>query len=124
MNAIEILALILAVVVLAKMIMLIFSPTGWFDFAKRMTKHTGWMTLIYIVLAAIVGYYLFSTLTVVQVGASVLFASLLMGIAWIPHMKKLLKSKKDFTKDMMSRYWISILIWVLFALWILYALFL
>ena len=123
MNAVEILALILAIMVLLKLVTFLIKPNAWFNFAKGMTKHVHWMTFIYVVLAVIVGYYVFSAFTVVQVGAVTLFASLLFGIAWIPHMKKLLKNKKDFTKDILHRYWLAFLIWIVFAIWIIVSLF-
>ena len=124
MNAIEILALIFAILILVKLIVIAVHPKGWLNFAKGMTKNTALFTVVYLALAVLVGYYVFSAMSIVNVAAVMLFTSLLIGVAWAPHMKKLLKMRKELTTHMFRRYGLSILIWAVFAIIVLIVLFL
>jgi len=59
-------------------------------------KNKALVTVVYLALTVIVGYYLFSSLSIVQVAAGMLFTSLLMVISFIPYSEKLFHILKNW----------------------------
>lgn len=122
MTAVEILAVILAVMVLVKLIIIFINPRSWAGVSETMLKNTHLVSAIYLVLAVVVGYFVFSEMSILQVGAATLFVTLLMGLALTPHAKLLLKIRKTLYKSrrkILAMYWLPSLIWVIIAIWIL-----
>ena len=77
MTPIEILALIVAVVVLLKCIVLLVRPKFAIRLVNSALKRPRSLILIYLLAILIVGAYVFMELTVVQVAAVLLLSSLL-----------------------------------------------
>lgn len=123
MAPIEILATIFAVFVIVKLVVVSVKPGLWMKWAKGMLKNELLITLIYFVLAVIVGYYVFAELTVVQVAAVTLWVSMLIGIGFVPYSKILLKTSDELLSVGISKAWLSMLIWAVLAVWVLYAVF-
>ena len=123
MAPIEILATIFAVFVIVKLVVVSVKPGLWMKWAKGMLKNELLITLIYFVLAVIIGYYIFAELTVVQVAAVTLWVSMLIGIGFVPYSKILLKTSDELLSVGISKAWLSMLIWAVFAVWVLYAVF-
>ena len=120
MNAIEILALIFAAFVILKTIVFSISPKSWQKMPKAvMTGNTALLTIVYLILTAIVGYYVLP-LGIVNIAAAFLLMTLLLAIAAIPYMKDILKAVK--VKDC-KKSWIAIVIWLAIAIAVLYTLF-
>ncbi len=90
---------------------------------EGMMKNEVLITLIFLVLAVIVGYYIFADLTVVQVAAVTLWVSLLIGIGVAPYTKILLKSRDELLSAGVSKAWLAMLIWAALAIWVLFAVF-
>lgn len=123
MTPIEILATIFAVIVIVKLAVFIAKPGLWMKWAGAMLKNEVLTTLTYLVLAVIVGYYIFAVLTVVQVAAVTLWVSMLIGIGFVPYSKILLKTSDELLSVGISKAWLSMLIWAGLAIWVLYAVF-
>ncbi|MFQ5541361.1 MAG: hypothetical protein ACE5E2_00910 [Candidatus Binatia bacterium] len=123
MTPIEILATIFAVFVIVKLVIVIAKPGLWMKWAGAMLKNDVMITLIYFVLAVIVGYFIFAELTVVQVAAVTLWVSMLIGIGFVPYSKILLKLRDELVSVGISRAWFAMLIWAVLAIWVLYAVF-
>jgi hypothetical protein len=123
MTPIEILATIFAVFVIVKLVIVIAKPGLWMKWAEAMLKNEVMITLIYFVLAVIVGYYIFAELTVVQVAAVTLWVSMLIGIGFVPYSKILLKLSDELVSVGISKAWLAMLIWAVLAIWVLYAVF-
>ena len=121
MAPIEILATFFAVFVIVKLVVVTVKPGLWMKWAKGMLKNELLITLIYFVLAVIIGYYIFAELTVVQVAAVTLWVSMLIGIGFVPYAKILLKTSDELLSVGISKAWLSMLIWAGLAIWVLYA---
>ena len=123
MSMIELLAVIFALFILLKISIVLINPNGWFKIADALLRNTLLMTIIYLVLAVIVGYYIFRTFSIVQVVAVMLFTSLLMGIAIIPFSETMLSIRQELLgsrRDILRKIWLTLFIWIVIAVWTLY----
>ncbi len=120
MDALEVLAIIFAVVVLVKFAGLLISPVSWMDTAGAMLSHPRACTWVYAVLAAVVGYFVFARMDVVEVVSVMLFTSLLMGVALGPYSRTLLRLGREMAGEGFGRLWPSMVIWTVIAVWALY----
>ena len=120
MTSIEVLATIFAVLVLVKLAFIRTNPKAWMNFAQPILRNSVVALLIYLVLAAVVGYFIFSSMTIVQVGAVMLFTSLLMGVGLAPYSQVILKVGEEMLTEGVGKAWLSMLIWSCISLWVLY----
>ncbi len=120
MTSIEVLATIFAVLVLVKMAFIRTNPKAWMSFAQPILRNSVVALSVYLVLAAVVGYFIFSSMTIVQVGAVMLFTSLLMGMGLAPYSQVILKVGEEMLTEGVGKAWLSMLIWSCISLWVLY----
>ena len=120
MTAIEVLATLFAILVLVKLAFIRSNPKAWINFAQILVRNPVVAMLVYFVLASAVGYFLFSSMTIVQVGAVMLFTSLLMGVGLAPYSQVILKVGGEMLTEGLGKAWLSMLIWTGISLWILY----
>ncbi len=120
MTSIEVLATIFAVLVLVKMAFIRTNPKAWMNFAQPILRNSVVALLVYLVLAAVVGYFIFSSMTIVQVGAVMLFTSLLMGVGLAPYSQVILKVGEEMMTEGVGKASLSMLIWTGISLWVLY----
>ncbi len=120
MTSIEVLATIFAVLVLVKLVFIRTNLKAWMNFAQTILRNSVAALLVYLVLAAVVGYFIFSSMTIVQVGAVMLFTSLLMGVGLAPYSQVILKVGEEMLTEGMGKAWLSMLIWLCISLWVLY----
>ena len=78
-------------------------------------------TWVYAVLAAVVGYYVFTRMDIVEVVSAMLLTSLLMGVALGPYSRTILRLGKEMAGEGFGRLWPSMAIWAVIAIWALYA---
>lgn len=121
MTPIEIIATIFAVVVIIKLVVITVNPNLWMKVAGGMLKSQVLTTLIYAVLAVIIGYYVFTDLTVDQVAAAMLLTSMLIGVGLGPYSKIILKLGEEMIGTGVSKAWLAMLIWGVLAIWVLYS---
>jgi hypothetical protein len=121
-----ILAVIFALFIIVKISIVFIYPHGWFKFADALLRNTILMTVVYLVLAAIVGYYILRSFSIVQVAAVMLFTSLLIGLALIPFSETMLSIREGLLGsrlDILRKTWLTLLIWIAIAVWTLYEVF-
>jgi len=126
MTPIEILAIIIAVFILLKLSIITINPKFWMKIAEAALSNYTITTITYLLLAVVVGYYIFNSLNIVQVAAVMLFTSLLIGLGFIPYSEIILKAAKErlgTRRDMFRKAWLSIVIWAGIAIWVLYSVF-
>ncbi len=120
MTSIEVLATIFAVLVLVKLAFIRTNPKAWMNFAQPILRNSVVALVVYLVLAAVVGYFIFSSMTIVQVGAVMLLTSLLMGVGLAPYSQLILKVGEEMLTEGEGKAWLSMLIWSCISLWVLY----
>src|SRR3990172_3020405 len=79
-------------------------------------------TAVYGGLAIVVGYYVFTTLGIIEVAAVMAFGALVGGLGMIPYAQALLKIAEDISatpSKLLRNAWLPIVIWVVIALWVL-----
>jgi len=117
MAALETLAAIFAILILVKLLFIIISPKTWIKISGAVWKNGTLIGVICLILSAIIGYYIFANMSIIQVAAVMLFTSLLMAIAWAPYSNAVLKLRKLAS---LKKSWLSVLIWLAIAIWTLY----
>ena len=126
MSEIAILATIFALFILLKISIVLINPRGWFKVADAILRNTIITTIVYLVLAVIVGYYILRNFSIVQVAAVMLFSSILIGLGMLPFSETLLTIRDEMLRsrsDILRKTWFTLLIWIAIALWTLYEVF-
>ncbi|MFH1365314.1 MAG: hypothetical protein ABIH28_01905 [archaeon] len=119
MTPVEIIALVLIIAGLVKMLVILLSPGKWMGFAKKVYAKPKLMSFVFLILAAIVFYYLMQELSIVQILAASAFTALLLGIGLAPHVKILLKKYEEQIKrgKILKENWLYALAWLALMLW-------
>ncbi len=127
MTALEIIATIFAIFVLVKIVVVLIDPQIWMKrVAEPLLGNPRLATAVYLVLAIVVGYYVFASLHIVDVAAVMLFTALVMGVGMMPYSKALLKLAGEMSatrSDLLRNAWLPIVIWTVIALWVLTSVF-
>ncbi len=127
MTPIEVLATIFGVLILIKLLLSIINPQIRVRIAEAfLSKNTAVLTIIYLILIGVIGYYVLSSLTIVEVAAAMMLLSGLMSIFFVQYpeiMRSLLKESLKSRQDFLRKNWLSFVIWGLFAIWTLYEIF-
>ncbi|GAJ19624.1 unnamed protein product [marine sediment metagenome] len=120
----EILALIVAILIVIKLAILSINSKLWWKIVKPLYSKGLVLFLVELVLAGVVFWYLLKELTIVQIMACILLGALLTGMSfaiwakeassWI---QKLLKA------NVLKKAWLVFLIWLALAVWVLLELF-
>ena len=121
MDALEVLAMVFSVIVLAKFAGLLISPVSWMNTAGAMLNHPRACTGVYAVLAAVVGTIVLTRMDIVEVVSAMLLMSLLMGVALGPYSRTILRLGKEMAGEGFGRLWPVMAIWAVMAVWALYA---
>ena len=120
MTPIEIIALITAIVIIVKALILIAKPKSINKFIDKFFKSKA-IPIFYLLLFLIVGYFLIQELTIVQIAAALTLSSLFIGMMYSMYHKEM----AEFAKKMYNKKnWLVIFIMFLIAGIILWALFL
>ena len=121
MASTRVLATIFAIAIVLKLILIISRSNLWVKAAGIMLGNYMRTMVIYLMLSAIVGYYVLTRINIIDVAAVMLFTSLLIGIALAPYSASLLKLPENVMRVGVGKAWLPMLIWGLLALWVLYA---
>jgi inner membrane protein involved in colicin E2 resistance len=119
----KILAGLFALIILLKLVFVVTSPQQWMGFTAVLLGHYGLVMAIYLILLVITGYYIFSSLNLVDIALVMFFTSLLMGLALIPYSTLLLSLNEQIMASGMGKAWLAILIWGALAIAILFRVF-
>jgi hypothetical protein len=127
MTAVEIIALVTIILSVIKLVTVYINPKAWYEgpIARIWTRPVAG-TVISLALGVVILNYLLQELTIVQVFASVAFASVLFSLMLIPYYKEL---HGIFLKDGQSgdqifkKSWLGTVAWVALMVWALVEIF-
>lgn len=123
MNATEIIALIFAILVLVKAVLVpLVNPKWMINLVKKLFSSSVILSGLFTVLAVVLGYFLLQEMTIVQLMAAALFGMSLFGLIIAAYPKGYLKLAEVVMKNV-KRSWYVFVIFVVLALWVLYTLF-
>ena len=112
-STVELFALILALIVAVKLIVVLINPVAWFNFAKKIWKAPTLMMVVSLVFSSVVLYYLLqSGFTIVDIFAVMLFFALLAAVGVAVYSKELMEFAGKLTKDKkpVKKSWLYILL--------------
>ncbi len=125
-TALEVIALIFAVISLIKIIVILVNKIGWYNnVVKPVYTNSVISRMIIALLAVVVFYYLAQELSIIQIFSVVAFTGLLMALSFLSFSKEVLSfaeniyKKKSFNLGI----WIQIIIWLALISWLFYELF-
>ncbi len=84
MTPLEIIATIFVVFVLVTVCIVVINPQVWMKVAGPILKNYILTSVVYFILAGIIGYYIFVRLEIAEVAAVMLFTALLIGLGLLP----------------------------------------
>ncbi|MCX5889374.1 MAG: hypothetical protein NTY36_07965 [Deltaproteobacteria bacterium] len=116
----RILAGIFAGIILLKLIVGLTNPHKWLDLTGVLLGHTVIVTGIYLILLIITGYYIFSSLKLIDIAVVMFFTSLLVGLSIVPYAPLLLKMSGEIAALGIGKAWLALLIWGALAVAVLY----
>ena len=126
LGIIDIFALIVAVVILIKILVILIKPSAWMSFAESLWKMPALVLVVGLVLAGVVLYYLMqSGISLVQIFAVMLLIVLLSAVTMAVYAKDFISMGKKLVRDrnFLSKGWLSIIIWIALAIWVLIKIF-
>ncbi len=126
LGIIDIFALIVAVVILIKILVILIKPSAWMGFAESLWKLPALVMVVGLVLAGVVLYYLMqSGISLVQIFAVMLLIVLLSAVTMAVYAKDFISMGKKLVRDrnFLSKGWLSIIIWIALAIWVLIKIF-
>ena len=81
----KILAVIFAALVLIKLAFLLIMPQQWLSMAQTFLGYSAALTAFYLIALIVTGYFIFTTMNLVDVAVVMLFTGLLVGLNLIPY---------------------------------------
>ncbi len=123
MLAKKILAGIFAVLVLLKLAALLINPAGWMSLGKEFLEHHTAVTAIYLVLIVIIGSFIFSSLTLIDLALVMFFTTLLIGLTLLPYSTQMVQLGDAMVAIGLGKAWLPLLIWGAVALAVLFEVF-
>jgi len=125
MTPIEVIALIVALGAIIKILVILVNKSKWVGVVdKTYGKNSGLMSIVFIILAIVVFYYLIQVMTIVQIFAAMAFCGLLAGIAITAYPQDITAFAKRILKGKMSPLlWLVTIVWLVLSVWVLLELF-
>lgn len=120
MFAKKILAGFFAILILVKLAALLMNPAGWLHLGQVFLEHHLVVTGIYVVLIAITGGFIFSSLNLIDLALLMFFTSLLTGLTLMPYSTQMLKMGDALVAAGIGKAWLAMLIWGAVAVAVLY----
>lgn len=120
MLAKRILAGLFALIILLKLLVGLTNPHKWLDLTGVLLGHHLIVTGIYLILLIITGYYIFSSLKLIDIALVMFFTSLLVGLSLVPYAALLLKMSEEIAALGLGQAWLAIVLWGAIAVAVLY----
>ena len=111
MYAKKILAGFFAILILVKLAALLINPAGWLHLGQVFLEHHIVVTGIYVVLIAITGYFIFSSLNLIDLALVMFFTSLLIGLTLIPYSTQMQQLGEAMVALGLRQAWLAMVIW-------------
>ena len=122
MSGKKILAGIFAALILFKLLFIIISPGKWMSLVEVFLRHYAFFWWVYLALIIITGYYIFSSLDLIDIVLVMFFTALIIGVSLIPFSDAWLKLGKEIAAKGLGKAWLSVVIWGALAVAVLYRL--
>ena len=121
---IEIIALLFIILGLIKLIVISINKKSWLPVPLKIYSNRKTSSIIFVILAAIIFYFLIQELSIVQIVAVMAFSSLLIGLAFLTKSKEFLSlTKKAYNSKLSPAVIVYTLFWLALMLWALYEIF-
>ncbi len=117
------LAVVFAVLVLGKIIMLVVARDYWLGLVDKMFGPGNRTLMIYGGAAAAVGILVLTQVSIIEVGAVMLWTSLLMGLGMVPYREMVQKWRDEIATVGLTRIWWVLAVWAGLAVWMLASVF-
>lgn len=111
MLAKKILAGFFAVLILVKLAALLINPGGWLHLGKVFLEHHAMVTGIYLILIAITGYFIFSSLNLIDLALVMFFTALLTGLTLMPYSTQMQQLGEAMVAVGLRQAWLAMVIW-------------
>ena len=111
MLAKKILAGIFAVLILVKLGVWLINPAGWLALGRLFMEHHVVVTGIYVVLIAITGGFIFSSLNLIDLALVMFFTSLLTGLTLMPYSTQVGQLGEAVAAVGIGKAWLGLVIW-------------
>jgi hypothetical protein len=118
-----ILATIFAALILIKLTFLLISPGSWLGATQAFLGHYSTMMGLYLVLLVITGYFVFTSLDLVDVAVVMLFTSILLGLSLIPYVASVPQLPETIVRVGFAKVWPAWILWGAIAVAVLYRVF-
>jgi hypothetical protein len=115
----RVLAVIFALLILVKVAFLLINPGKWLGIAQVLTGYTGEVTIAYLIALAIIGYFIFTSIDIIDVAVVMLFTGLLVGLNLIPYAASLHTTMQEIATTGLGKAWLALIIWVAIAIAVL-----
>jgi len=125
MTAIEIIALVGAIIVPVKIIMLLKGQKFWFEtVTEKYWGNAVTTTILSLLVVIVLLFFLLQELTIIQIWAGAVFGMALTSLALAPFSKWMLGAeKKWFTEtNVLKTGWIALIVWTILIVWVFYTL--
>lgn len=109
--------------ILLKMIILVVYPQLGLAVAEKLLGYPNLVMIISLVLMAITGYYVFSSLNLMDIAMAMFFTSFLISATINPYLAELLKCREGFINIGLGNAWLPWGIWGTLAVAVLYKVF-
>ena len=120
----KILAGLFALIILLKLVfVLLVSPQQWMGLVTGFLEHQVLAMAIYLILIVIIGYYIFSSLDLIDIALVMFFTSILVGLALIPYVTMFISLNQQIMASGLGKAWIAMVIWLALAVAILFRVF-
>jgi hypothetical protein len=111
----KILAVIFALLILIKVAFLMANPGKWLGIAQVLAGYTGEVMIGYLIALAIIGYFIFLSMDIIDVAVVMLFTGLLVGLNLIPYAASLHTTMQEIATAGLGKAWLALIIWVAIA---------
>jgi hypothetical protein len=119
----KILAGLFAALVLIKMAFLLIAPGAWLGAAQAFLGHYAVVMGFYVILLVITGYFIFTSLDLIDIVVVMLFTGVLMGLSLIPYLEAMPKLPAAIAGVGFGKVWFAWVIWAAIAVAVLYRIF-
>jgi hypothetical protein len=116
----KILAGVFAALVLIKLAFLLISPGQWLGVTQAFLGHYSMIMGLYLVLLVITGYFVFTSLDLIDVAVVMLFTGLLLGLSLIPYLAVMPNLTEAIMSAGFAKAWPAWIIWGAIAVAVLY----
>lgn len=121
LSAIEVIAGLFALFVLAKVITIMIKKKAWFNTMVKPALKRVEMSIVFLLIAAVIFYFLIQTLTIVEIFAVLAFCSFFIFLGLIVYSKDMLAFAKEiYGKKFNIWMWVQLILWAALSIWVLW----